>query len=32
MKNGAGVVVKVRATSAGAHLKLGPSGMTIKLK
>jgi hypothetical protein len=32
MKNDKGVVIKASSTSAGAALKLGPSGMTIKLK
>jgi hypothetical protein len=32
MKNDKGVVIKANSTSAGAALKLGPSGMTIKLK
>ena len=32
MKNGKGVVIKANGTSAGAALKLGPSGVTIKLK
>ena len=32
MKNGKGVLIKETETSAGAHLKLGPSGLTIKLK
>jgi hypothetical protein len=32
MKNGAGVLIKAHAASAGLNLKLGPSGMTIKLK
>ena len=32
MKNNAGVRIKAQSTSIGAHLKLGPSGMVIKLK
>ena len=32
MQNGAGVVIHATATSAGLDLKLGPSGLTIKLK
>jgi hypothetical protein len=32
MKNGNGVLIKATGTSAGADLKVGPSGMTIKLK
>ena len=32
MQNGAGVVIKARASTAGLHAKLGPSGVTIKLK
>lgn len=32
MKNGKGVLIKATGTSAGAALKVGPSGMTIKLK
>jgi hypothetical protein len=32
MKNSKGVVIKANSTSAGAALKLGPSGMTISLK
>jgi hypothetical protein len=32
MKNGAGVVIHTGSTSAGLNLKLGPSGLTIKLK
>jgi hypothetical protein len=32
MKNGAGVVIHASATSAGLNMKLGPSGVTIKLK
>jgi hypothetical protein len=32
MTNGAGVEIKAHSTSAGLHLKLGPSGVTIKLK
>jgi len=32
MKNGNGVVIKAQSTSLGLHLKLGPSGMSIKLK
>jgi hypothetical protein len=32
MQNGAGVVIHASATSAGLDLKLGPSGLEIKLK
>jgi hypothetical protein len=32
MKNSAGVVIKVHATSAGLNVKFGPSGVTIDLK
>jgi hypothetical protein len=32
MQNGSGVTIKAQSTSIGAHLKLGPSGMVIKLK
>ncbi len=32
MKNGKGVVIKASGTSAGAALKLGPSGVTIEVK
>jgi len=32
MQNGAGVVIHASATSAGLNMKLGPSGVTIKLK
>jgi hypothetical protein len=32
MKNGNGVLIKATGTSAGADLKVGPSGVTIKLK
>ena len=32
MQNGKGVVIKASGTSAGAALKLGPSGVTIELK
>jgi hypothetical protein len=32
MQNGAGVVIHTGQTSAGADLKFGPSGVTIKLK
>jgi hypothetical protein len=32
MKNGNGVLIKATGTSAGADLKAGPSGVTIKLK
>jgi hypothetical protein len=32
MKNGAGVLIKATGTSGGADLKIGASGMTIKLK
>jgi hypothetical protein len=31
MKNGNGVLIRATSTSVGAHLKAGPSGMTIKL-
>jgi hypothetical protein len=32
LKNGAGVLIKAHASSAGLNVKLGPSGVTIKLK
>jgi hypothetical protein len=32
MKNGAGVLIRARASSAGLDLKLGPSGLKVKLK
>jgi hypothetical protein len=32
MKNGKGVLIKVTGMSAGANLKIGPSGLTISLK
>jgi hypothetical protein len=32
MKNSAGVKITARASTAGLDLKLGPSGMTVKLK
>jgi hypothetical protein len=32
MKNSAGVVIHTGSTSAGVNLKVGPSGLTIKLK
>jgi hypothetical protein len=32
MSNGAGVEIKARSSSSGLDLKLGPSGMKIKLK
>lgn len=32
MKNSNGVLIKATGTSAGADLKVGASGMTIKLK
>jgi hypothetical protein len=32
LKNGKGVLIKATGTSAGADLKIGASGMTIKLK
>ena len=32
MSNSAGVNIKAKASSAGLDLKLGPSGMTIKMK
>jgi hypothetical protein len=32
MKNGAGVLIKAHSSQSGLNLKLGPSGLTIKLK
>jgi hypothetical protein len=32
MQNGAGVVIKAAATTAGLNLKFGPSGVSIRLK
>ena len=32
LKNGNGVLIKATGTSAGADLKVGASGMSIKLK
>jgi len=32
MKNGAGVVIHASSTNLGANLKLGPSGVSIRLK
>jgi hypothetical protein len=32
MQNGGGVVIKASATTVGLNLKLGPSGVTIRLK
>ncbi|HEX4709497.1 hypothetical protein [Phenylobacterium sp.] len=32
MKNGNGVLIRATSTSVGADLRVGPSGMTIKLK
>jgi hypothetical protein len=32
MKNGAGVLIKAHSSQSGLNLKLGPSGLSIKLK